>query len=179
MGFKKFLKKKRRLWHRHFLPSLFAGIIVGLIAFLFEATIANIILLASIGASAIILTNSESHHLTKLMTIIYAYTISIIVSLIIYSVNLYFSFPVYLNIFLVVFIIGLALFLFDVFHPPVITASIAFIQLERPLIELFYLFAGIIVLLILIRLITYLLRQELSIKKFFREFKRNLREDLD
>lgn len=178
MGFKKFITKKRRLWHRHFFPSFLAGLIVALIAFLFKVTLTNIILLASIGASAVILTNSESHHLTKLMTVIYSYIISIVVSLIIYLINFYYPLPISVNLFLVVFIIGLALFLFDIFHPPVITASIAFIQLERPLLELFYLFLGIMILLVLIRIITYVLHQDLSMKKFFYEFKKNLKEDL-
>jgi hypothetical protein len=71
-----------------------------------------------------------------------------------------------------VFLVGFFLFLFDVFHPPAITASLSFILLERPLIDLLYLFFAILVLLVLIRLLAYVLSQHLSVGDFFKEFRK-------
>ena len=85
MVFKDFISKRRRLWHRHFIPSLIAGLVVAAIALVFDLTVSNVILFASVGASAVILTNSESHHLTKLRTVVVAYVIAIVISLVVYS----------------------------------------------------------------------------------------------
>jgi len=66
MKSKDFFKKERLLWHKYFVPSLLAGICVGLIAWFFELTISNILLFASVGASAVILTHSTSHPPSKI-----------------------------------------------------------------------------------------------------------------
>lgn len=174
MNIKRIIKKERKIWHAHFLPALIAGLVVAAISFVYEITISNILLFASVGASAIILTNSHSHHLTKLHTTIVAYIIAILVSSGVYFFNMYvYNFYISINIFLVIFLMGIVLFLFDAFHPPAITASLSFIVLDRPLIELIYLFVAIILLLTLVRFVTYVMSQHLSIKEFFNEFKRS------
>ena len=172
MNFDKIIKREKILWHNHFIPSLLAGLLVGLITFLYQATISNILLFSSVGASALILTNSKSHHLTKLRTTIISYFITIIISLGVYYLNKLIVVPLYLNIFLLVFLIGIVMFLANSFHPPAVAAGIAFIVLDRGVIELLYLFFYIIVLLILIRFLVYTLSQHLSVKEFRKEFGR-------
>ena len=172
MNFDKIIKREKILWHNHFIPSLLAGLLVGLITFLYQATISNILLFSSVGASALILTNSKSHHLTKLRTTIISYFITIIVSLGVYYLNKLVVVPLYFNIFLLVFLIGIVMFLANSFHPPAVAAGIAFIVLDRGVIELLYLFFYIIVLLILIRFLVYTLSQHLSVKEFRKEFGR-------
>ena len=171
MNFDKIIKREKILWHNHFIPSLLAGLLVGLITFLYQATISNILLFSSVGASALILTNSKSHHLTKLRTTIISYFITIIISLGVYYLNKLIVVPLYLNIFLLVFLIGIVMFLANSFHPPAVAAGIAFIVLDRGVIELLYLFFSIIVLLILIRFLVYTLSQHLSVREFRKEFR--------
>jgi CBS-domain-containing membrane protein len=173
MDFKKIIKRERILWHRHFIPSLLAGVLVAFIAFVYEMTISNIIIIASVGASAVILTNIRSHHLTKLHTTIVAYVIAILVSSLVYFVNLFFPLHIAISIFVLVFLVGILLFLFNTFHPPAITASLSFIVLERPLIDMLYLFFAVIILFILVRFATYTLSQHLTVKEFLKEFKKS------
>jgi CBS-domain-containing membrane protein len=179
MSFKKFIKKKRRIWHKHFIPSLIAAIVVAVIAFVYEGNVANIILFASVGASAVILTNTYSHHLTKLYTTVTAYIIGIIISIGVYYLDKLVNMPFSMNIFLLVFLVGIGLYLFDSFHPPAITASISFVLLEKPLFDLIYLFVAIIVLLIIIRVLMYLIFQNLSLKEFSKEFRKGFGEEIE
>ena len=178
MNLNRFLKKERLLWHNHFIPSFIAGGVVALIALVYELTISNVILFASVGASAAILTNSKSHHLTKLYTVISAYFIAIILSLLIFTINKYYPLPTAFNLFILVSVTSLALFLLNSFHPPAISASISFILLQGPVIDLLYLFLAIIILLVIIRLITYIVLMKFSFKEFKKEFKKGFREEL-
>ena len=170
MNFARLLRRERLLWHKHFIPSLIAGIAVAIIALIFEFTAANIVLFASVGASAAILANIRSHHLTKLRTTIIAYIIAIIISLLLYFLNLHFSISLALNLFFAVFLTSMLIFLADSFHPPAISASASFFLFGRGLSDLFYLFIAILVLFIIIRFLTYTISQNLSVKKFWQEF---------
>lgn len=173
MKIKKWIKEEKIIWHQHFLPSLFAALIVAFISFVYEATISNIILFASVGASAIILTNSHSHHLTRLHTTIIAYIITVILSSLIYILKSFITLHMSMYLFLIIFLVGICLYLFNAFHPPAITASLSFILLERPLIDLLYLFLAIVFLLISVRFITYVFSQHLSVNDFLTEFKQS------
>ncbi|MBN2567754.1 HPP family protein [Candidatus Woesearchaeota archaeon] len=173
MGWSSWLKHERRLWHKHFMPSLIAGVIVAALSYAYQATISSIILFASVGASATILTHAKSHHLTRLRTTLGAYLIAIVISLCVYGLNQALPLHISVNIFLLVFLVGIALFLLDVFHPPAITASLSFILLDRPLIDLLYLFCAILLLFIGIRFLTYVLSQHLPVGEFFQEFCRH------
>jgi len=167
------IKRERIIWHEHFIPSLIAAIAVAAIAYVFEATTSNIVLFASVGASAVILTHRKSHHLTKLHTTIVAYLIAIGVSLFTFIINKWFPIHIAINIFIVVFLVSMLLFLFNVFHPPAITASLSFLLLDRPTIDLVYLFVAIIALLILVRFATYVICRHLPVKEFMAEFEKS------
>ena len=80
--------------------------------------------------------------------------------------------PLSVNLFILVFVVGISLYLVNAVHPPAISASLAFILSEQTILQLLYLFITIIALFILIRLITYTLSQHLTLKKFLHEFKR-------
>lgn len=172
MNFAKLLRRERLLWHKHFVPSLIAGIAVAIIALIFEFTVSNIVLFASVGASAAILANVHSHHLTKLHTAIVSYVIAIVISLALYFINLRIALPLALNLFLAVFLTSIIIFLVNSFHPPAISASASFFLFERSLMDLLYLFIAILFLFIIIRFLTYILSQHLSVKEFWKEFKR-------
>lgn len=173
MNLEKFIKKEKILWHNHFIPSFLAGLAAFIVSILYQLTVANIVLFASVGASAAILTNNRSHHLTKLHTTITAYLIAIIVSSAVYYLNRVISLPISLNIFLLVFLVALFLYLSNTFHPPAITASLSFMLLERPLMELIILFSEILVMLVIVRFISYVMSQHLSVKEFISEFEKS------
>ena len=177
MDIQRLVKRERLVWHKHFIPSLIAGVAVALIALLYEMTISNIILFASVGASAVILTNFRSHHLTKLHTTIMAYIIAVVVSYLIFLINTKLPIPLVGNIFIAVFVVSMCLFLFNAFPPPAITASLSFILLERPPNDLIFLFVAVILLLIAVRFITYVFSQHLSIYAFLKEFKREVKKE--
>lgn len=172
MNLKGFIKKEKILWHRHFAPSLIAGIGVAVIALIFEFTVSNIVLFASVGASAAILANFRSHHLTKLHTTITSYVVAIIVSLVLFLFNKIIGLPLVINLFLAVFMTAILVFLVNSFHPPAISAGVSFFLFERSLWDLLYLFLAIIILFIIIRFLTYTISQHLSIREFWKEFKR-------
>jgi len=173
MDFDKFVKHERRIWHNHFIPSVLAGLLVALISLVFDLTVSNVILYASVGASAVILTNQSSHHLVKLHTTLVAYCVAIVLSLLLYYFNLAYPLHISLNMFLLVTFVGLGLFLFDAFHPPAVTASLSFLLLEGAVLDLLYLFISVFVLLIMIRLMTYIVSQHLSLGEFVKEFKKS------
>lgn len=172
MTLNEFLKRERALWHNHFVPSLIAGVGVAIVALVFEFTVSNIVLFASVGASAAILANVHSHHLTKLHTTIISYAVAIIISLLLYFINTLISLPLALNLFLVVFLVGIVVFLFNSFHPPAISAGVSFFLFERCLLDLLYLFLAIIVLFTIIRFLTYIISQHLAVREFWKEFKK-------
>jgi len=67
-----------------------------------------------------------------------AYLLAIAISLVAHYFDFYFGFHVSLNIFLIVFLAGPSLFVFDAFNPPGITAAVSFSILERPVFDLAY-----------------------------------------
>jgi len=180
MSLMDYLKKERLIWHRRFIPSLIAGIAVAVITFFFKMTASNIVMFASLGASAAILTHKSLHKLTILRTVILAYFVGLIVSLgtvyLTKSVNL--AFPIHALI--VVTLTTIGLYLFNVFHPPAISAALAFIMIENGgIIEDLIIFFSVIVLLILIKVLTYMFYYEhLELHKLFQEFKKMEKEDI-
>lgn len=170
--FKKLLKKETKIWHQHFIPSLIAGLSVAIVALFFRLNIPNVILFSSIGASAIILAHTNSHHLTKLRTALLSYFTAIIISLILVWVNSLYAFHWAINLFFVVFLVSIAMYLIDSVHPPAVSAALAFVLFEGKTLDLIYLYLSIMVLLIFIRFASYTLSSNLSIKKFLHEFKK-------
>ncbi|MFC1663375.1 HPP family protein [Patescibacteria group bacterium] len=172
MSLKKFIKKERKLWHQHFIPSLIAGVGMALITFVFEFTTSGIVIFASVGASAIILANNKSHHLTKLRTSIFAYIIAVTVSTILFYLNQFFQFHLSVSLFLAVFSVSIAMYLLNVFHPPAISATVAFLLFERGVVDLIFLLLSVIMMLIVIRILSYIFSQHLSLREFYKEFRK-------
>ncbi len=169
----KFLKKEKILWHNHFIPSLISGVIIGVVFFLWELTTSNIILFASICASAVILANTKSHHLFKLRTVILSYLFSGFFAYFVYLFNHHvYDLHISLSIFILIFLIALLQYLLNIVHPPAISASISFILLERSADSLIYAFIIMVPTFILIRLFVYLFSQNLTIREFWNEFKK-------
>lgn len=162
-------KKERKIWHQRFIPSLIAGVAVAILTFFFQMTAHNVVMFASLGASAAILTHKYIHRLTILYVVIFSYLVALLVSLPIFYIFKDISFP--LSILLAVTFTTLILYLFNIFHPPAISASIAFLLIQDSMIERVLIFVSVIVLLIIIKLLTYFFYYEnLELKKFHHEF---------
>ncbi len=170
-----FLKKERTVWHKRFIPSLIAGIAVAIITFFFKMTASNIVMFASLGASAAILTHKQVHKLTILRTTIISYLIALIVSLIVSFLPI--SFPIAALIVVTTTILGL--YLFDVFHPPAISAALAFIMMKGGVWEDLVIFLAVIILLIIVKILAYMFYYEhLNLKRIFQEIKTIEKEDV-
>lgn len=161
------------VWHKRFIPSLITGISIAIITFFFEITASNIVMFASLGASAAILTHKYINRLNILRTVIISYLIALTFSVIIYIVNLYYPMPFPINALLAVTLTTLSLYLFNVFHPPAISASLAFLLLHGSLINRFLVFGSVLVLLIIVKVLTYAFYYEhLEMHKLYLEFKK-------
>jgi len=170
-----YLKRERTIWHKRFVPSLIAGIAVAIITFFFEMTASNIVMFASLGASAAILTHKHINKLTILRTTIISYLIALIISLIVSYFPI--SFPIAALI--VVTITTIGLYLFNVFHPPAISAALAFIMINGGVWEDVVIFIAVIILLIIVKVLTYAFYYEnLEMKKLFQELKRINKADV-
>ena len=70
------------------------------------------------------------------------------------------------------------MYLADVFHPPAVSAALAFVLLDGGFWETIVIFFSVIILLIIIKLLTYAFYYEhLEMDKFMQEFKKIEREE--
>ncbi len=171
MPFLNFIKKERLIWHKRFIPSLIAGLAVAVITLFFKMTASNIVMFASLGASAAILTHKYVHRLNILYTVIFSYLIALMVSLPVFFMIQGFPFSTPISILIAVTLTTIISYLFNIFHPPAISASIAFLLIGGTMKERFLVFVSVIILLIIIKFLTYCFYyKKLDIKKFHNEF---------
>ncbi|MFC1648535.1 HPP family protein [Nanoarchaeota archaeon] len=166
MQFEQFWKQERQVWHAHFMPGIMAGMLVALVAAMFEISGSNIAMFASIGASAVILTHKYKHHLTMLKTVLLSYILAGIVGVILLMINM----DPAIRIGFSVVIVTMVLYSVNVFHPPAISAGLAIVLYDRPLFDLLTLVLATIVGFIAIRFFIYVFHEHLSVKDFFEEF---------
>lgn len=168
---KEFITKERHIWHEHFTPSIIAAAVVAAVMAFMKLTISNVILFSSIAASAFILTHSKSHHLIKLRTTLIAYIIAMITSGLLFVLNNILPIHQSIRLFLAIFLTGIIMYLANAVHPPAVSASLSFILLETTYFSgVLSLFIAILILLILVRLFTYIFSQHLPLRNFFKEF---------
>lgn len=162
---------RKSIWHDHFVPSLVAGVVIGVIVYFYDTTVANILFFASVGSSAVILSNSTSHHLVKLRTTMIAYGLLILLAPLIQLVIRYVGLHEAVTIGVLVFSVSVAMFWLNAFHPPAISAAVAFIFFEGSLLDLVYLFLLVMLVFTAIRFLMYVSYQHLSPRQFWNEFK--------
>ncbi len=168
----KLMRRERMLWHNHFGPSLMTGLSLAIVAVFLDMTNSMVLLFASIGSSIAILTNTKAHHLVRLHTAIISYVVAIIISAGLFFFNKAVPLAMPINLFIVVFLITLALFLVNSFHPPAISVGLSFFMMDRSILHLLFLLVLIFVLFIVVRFITYVTYEHLSIKEFWKEFRK-------
>lgn len=172
MSWHSWFTKERKIWHKRFIPSLVTGLAVAIITLFFELTTSNIVLFSSLGASASIMTHNKIHELTILRTVVSSYLIALTVSLLV-GIGISYGFSSELGVMVTVSITLILLYLFNIFHPPAVSASLAFLILEGGFAERIMVFIAVIILLIITKLLTYMFFYEnLELRKFHLEFKK-------
>ena len=109
-------KEVRILWHEYFFPALIAGLGVAIVAYFFELNSANLLMFASVGASAVTISHKYRHHLTTLRTTILAYIVGCIISLFIGMIGINLSLAMPIQVFLVVALVSFAILYFNIFY---------------------------------------------------------------
>ncbi|MBN2111549.1 hypothetical protein JW707_00455 [Candidatus Woesearchaeota archaeon] len=164
-------EKKRHVWHGHFLPALIVGVVIVIITFFLDYfSAAGIDMLASIVASVVILTHRYRHRLTMLGTIISAYVTSTIFTVVLITVLRRWNVSLRFQLFAVLFLLVIILYWLNVFHPPAISFSIAFVFFIEGISKFFYVLFMAVVLFVGVRAVVYLVYDHLSIKDFVYEF---------
>ncbi len=127
MDFHKWLKRRRTIWHERFIPSLIAGLAVAILTFFFSMTTSNLVLFSCLGASAAILTHYKVNKINILSTVILSYFLALIVSSLTSALSVLFNFSLNIEVMIAVTLTTMGLYLFDIFHPPSVASSIAFL----------------------------------------------------
>ncbi len=171
MSFKTWLKRRRTIWHERFIPSLIAGLAVAILTFFFSMTTSNLVLFSCLGASAAILTHYKVNKINILSTVILSYFLALIVSSLTSALSVLFSFSLNIEVMIAVTLTTMGLYLFDIFHPPSVASSIAFLTFEGHFYDKLLVFISVIILLVIIKFLTYAFYYErLEMKKFHHEF---------
>lgn len=155
----------KKLWSSHFGPAFIAGIAVAIIFFFFEFSPGNILLFASLGASAAILTHTKFKETANIKITILSYIIMCGIAILIRLLNL----PTFAGIFLTIFIVSGVLSWLRLFHPPAISASLSFLLYEYEMLNLLALLFSVVCLLLLVRFLAYLMHPHLNIRHFHHE----------
>jgi len=147
------------------IPALLGGIAIFLISFFLKITLGNVILLASLGASTVILSEFPNEKFAKLKVVIISYLFAALIG---YGVS--FIGNSHLAAGLGIFLITSVMLLTNNVHPPAGGVTLAFIFSPREPITLLYVMLSIIALLVILKSIIYIYKKELNIKKFHHEF---------
>jgi hypothetical protein len=173
MAKKKPKKKKRYIWHSYFdAAHVLATAIAVIFSFGEVMSGAGIIMLASIAASAFVLTYKYRHHLTTLGTITLAYVIAGVMSIGIVMLLRLTGVAIIWQAFVLLFGVSALLLLLNTFHPPAVAFGMAFIIFTRNTSEYVFVLFATLMILIAIRLIIYIVHEHLDINDFFQEFLR-------
>lgn len=165
------MAKKRILWHRSFEPALIIAIAVISASFFMEYfSGSGILMLSSIAASISVLTHKYRHHLTTLGNIISAYLAGALFSVVLVYLMRLGGVSIKLQVFALLFAVMGLLYFLNLFHPPAITFSLAFIIFRKGTLNYFFILFMLIVIFIATRIVIYNIYEHLSIKEFVYEF---------
>lgn len=150
-----------------------AGTSVTLVAWLAtELEKGNVLLFACLGSSAASLVFAPLSRFNSLRTIILAYVIASLTCVGLFPIYQHGLLPLPLQFFLAVTVPVTVMRLADCMHPPAIGGALAFVIYDRSLHSLLVLLPAIIGLLTIIKVLTYVYRDELEFKRFGNEFRR-------
>ncbi|MCK4589998.1 MAG: hypothetical protein KAT77_06140 [Nanoarchaeota archaeon] len=171
MNFKQFIKKERQLWHDRFFPGILAALAIAILAFFFEFSGHDIVLLTSIAASIAIITHKHPHKLVILGTTYYSYFLAIVIGFILFFIKQKFIISLPILIFIGVLGSLLIIYALNFFHPPAIGITVGIIIYGKSIFNLFIILALTLLLFFLLKILMYFYYNHLDIRKFKQEFK--------
>ena len=153
-----------------FFKSLVVGLVVAILAIIFDATTENLILFSCLAASAAILVHHHEHSKTTLRVALEGYVIAGIIAILILYITTFFSLTYFpLKVFLALTLSTFFMYLFNSFHPPAIASAFAFIVFEQSIFQLLIILLAVLFLLTLVKISFYLRHPKLSFKDFYKE----------
>jgi len=171
MDLKKWLKRRRIIFHERFASSLIAGLAVAVLTYFFSVSTSNLVLFSCLGASAAILTHYKRSKINILSSVILSYLLALIVSSLTILFTGYFSLGLNFEVMIAVTFTTMGLYLFDIFHPPAVASSIAFLTFDGAFSDKFLILISVIILLVIVKFLTYAFYYErLEMRKFHHEF---------
>ena len=123
MDFKKWLKRRRIIFHERFASSLIAGFAVAVLTYFFSVSTSNLVLFSCLGASAAILTHYKISRINILSSVILSYLLALIVSSLTILFTDYFNLGLNFEVMIAVTFTTMGLYIFDIFHPPAVAST--------------------------------------------------------
>ncbi len=160
-------------WQAAAVNGVIAGAAVALIAWLITSLEeGDLLLFACLGSSAASVVFAPLAKANSLRTIVSAYVITSVVCVLLYPVHEYEWLSVPLQCFVAVAIPIALMRLTDTMHPAAIGSSLAFIIYNRPPQMLALLLLAIVGLLTVVKVLAYIYLEDLTFRRFSREFRR-------
>ncbi len=167
------MKTKKRGVRKVLVHSIIAGLSVALLALFLTKSLSQggLILFASVAATAGVMCHFPKSKSNSLRSVILSYACAIIISILIWQGIQMYNTSLVLASFLAVFSVSVMFYIFDIFHPPAISAVMGFLLYnDQQLHHLLVLFVSLIGLLIILKLLWYIYAEELQIEHFVKEF---------
>lgn len=160
-------------WHSSYNSAYVVGIAIVVAALLLDfLSTSGIIIVASIAASAVILSHQFRHHLTTLGTITFAYFISAVMAIPIAYIFRIGLVPMEVQAITMIIVIGYLLKWLNLVHPPAVAFAAAFLIYERGIAPYLVIMLASIVTFAAIRLTIYIVYDHLTVKDFMKELVR-------
>lgn len=161
-------------WQAAGINGLIAGAAVALVAWLMTTLEeGDLLLFACLGSSAASVVFAPLAKANSLRTIVSAYIIASIVCLMLYPVHQREWLPIPLQCFFAVAIPIAIMRRTDTMHPAAIGSALSFIIYDRPPQILALLLLAIVGLLTIVKVLAYIYLEDLTFRKFPREFRRD------
>jgi CBS-domain-containing membrane protein len=166
--------EKANSWQAAAVNGIIAGAAVALVAWLMTTLEeGDLLLFACLGSSAASVVFAPLAKANSLRTIVSAYVIASCVCVSLHAVHQHEWLPIPLQCFLAVAIPIAIMRRTDTMHPAAIGSALAFIIYDRPPQMLVLLLLAIVGLLTIVKILAYIYLEELTFKKFRKEFRRD------
>lgn len=166
--------EKANTWQAAAINGLIAGAAVALVAWLITTLEeGDLLLFACLGSSAASVVFAPLAKSNSLRTIVSAYVIASVACLMLYPVHQQEWLPIPVQCFLAVAIPIAIMRRTDTMHPAAIGSALSFIIYDRPPQILALLLLAIIGLLSIVKVMAYIYLEDLTFRKFPREFRRD------
>ena len=166
--------EKANSWQAAAVNGTIAGAAVALVAWLITSLEeGDLLLFACLGSSAASVVFAPLAKANSLRTIVSAYVIASVVCIMLYSVHKNGWLPIPLQCFLAVAVPIAVMRRTDTMHPAAIGSALAFITYDRPPQMLALSLLAIVGLLTIVKIMAYIYLEELTFRKFPKEFRRD------